>query len=134
MKLRHFFNIPFTSPSKSASESTVVLQYILTQQCFIYHLAIQLGETRKVTILTHETGRADAPCGVVSTSPKGKTEDVPTEKSPEGYTSDFTPKEKGEYKVKVTYAGKEVPNSSFTVKVEALDISGVKVKGLEKRK
>ncbi|XP_053377764.1 filamin-A-like isoform X5 [Mercenaria mercenaria] len=93
---------------------------------------IPLGETRKVTILTHETGRADAPCAVISTSPKGKTEDVPTEKIPEGYICNFTPKEKGDHKVKVTYAGKEVPNSPFSVNVEAIDISGVKVKGLEK--
>lgn len=97
-------------------------------------IAIQLGESRKVTVLTHETGRADAPCEVISTSPKGKTDNVSTEKIPEGYICNFTPTEKGDHKVKVTYAGKEVPNSPFSVNVEAIDVSSVKVKGLEKRK
>ncbi|KAL4226921.1 hypothetical protein ACF0H5_014899 [Mactra antiquata] len=93
---------------------------------------IPLGETRKITIITKDTGRADAPCAVISTSPKDKTDDVPTEKFVDGYYAYFTPKEKGNYKVKITFAGKEVPNSPFTVSVEALDVSGVKVKGLEK--
>lgn len=92
-----------------------------------------MGETRKITIITKDTGRVDAPCGVISTSPKDKTDDIPTEPFAEGYYAYFTPKEKGTYKVKVTFAGKEVPNSPFTVVVEALDISGVQVKGLEKR-
>lgn len=91
-----------------------------------------MGESRKVTVLTHETGTANAPCGVVSTSPKGKTEDIPTAQIPDGYEFTFTPKEGGDYKVKITYAGQEVPDSPFSVKVEALDVSSVVVKGLEK--
>lgn len=53
---------------------------------------------------------------------------------PEGYEVFFTPTEKGDHKVKVNFANQELPNSPFTAKVEAIDISGVVVKGLEKRK
>ena len=83
--------------------------------------------------MTHETGRPDAPCSVTALTPTGKSEDIPTAKNPEGYECIFTPKEKGDHKVKVTYAGKEVPDSPFTVKIETIDVSGVKVKGLDKR-
>ena len=46
----------------------------------------------------------------------------------------FTPKVPGKHTVKIEFAGKEVPNSPFTVHVETIDVSKVLVKGLETRK
>ena len=69
----------------------------------------------------------DAPCTFIVTTPSGKTEEVPTEKTPEGYDVKFTPKEKGKYTVKITYAVTEVPDSPFTVHVQTVDLSSVKV-------
>lgn len=122
-----------------------ILQYIFLQDLifviltfvkkfFFTFTAVQLGETRKITVLTHLTDRPHAPCSVVSTSPSGATLEMPVEKIPEGYEVLFTPEEKGNHKVKVTFANQEVPNSPFSVNVEAVDVSGVIVKGLEKRK
>lgn len=88
----------------------------------MFNVAIPLGETRQISIITKDAGKADLPCKVIVTTPKGQTEEIPTEKSPEGYTSDFTPKEPGEHKVKVEYASKEVPKSPFTVAVEVSEI------------
>lgn len=98
----------------------------------LFQTAIQLGETRKLTVLTHLTDRPSAPCSVVSTSPKGEVLEMPVSQIPDGYEVLFTPKEKGEHKVKVTFANQELPNSPFTATVEAIDVSGVVVKGLEK--
>lgn len=111
----------------------VLLTFVKKSLFFIF-TAVQLGETRKITVLTHLTDRPHAPCAVVSTSPSGKTLEMPMEKIPEGYEVLFTPEEKGNHKVKVTFSNQEVPNSPFSVNVEAVDVSGVIVKGLEKRK
>ena len=96
--------------------------------------AIPLGETRKITIITKETGRVNAVCKVIVTTPKGDTESLPVELQSEGYDCLFTPTMPGKHKVKIEYAGKEVPNSPFTVNVETIDVSKVLVKGLETRK
>ena len=76
----------------------------------------------------------DAPCKVLVKTPKGETMELPTQLTPDGYTTDFKPKDKGKHIVEITYANKEVPKSPFEVLVQTLDLSGVKVKGLEKRK
>ena len=96
--------------------------------------AIPLGETRKISIITKESGRVDAACKVTVTPPKGDTYDVPVELKTEGYDCLFTPKVPGQHKVKIEYAAKDVPNSPFTVHVETIDVSKVLVKGLETRK
>ena len=96
--------------------------------------AVQLGETRKLTVLTHLTDRPSAPCSVVSQSPKGEMLEMPVEMIPQGYEVLFTPTEKGDHKLKVNFANQELPDSPFTAKVDAVDVSSVVVKGLEKRK
>ena len=98
------------------------------------NLAIPLGETRKITIITKETGRVNALCKVTVTTPKGDTESLPVEPQTEGYDCLFTPTMPGKHKVKIEYAGKDVPNSPFTINVETIDVSKVLVKGLETRK
>ncbi|XP_052286873.1 filamin-A-like isoform X5 [Dreissena polymorpha] len=130
----HSVKVEYDGKEIPESPFTVMVEKIDVSKVVVKGLEkpIPLGESRKVTVLTHETGTADAPCGVVATSPKGVTQDIPVSKIPEGYELTFTPKEGGDHKVKITYAGQEVPDSPFSVKVETLDVSGVVVKGLEK--
>ena len=46
---------------------------------------------------------------------------------------DYEPKSVGTYTVNVIFADQEIPSSPYTVKVEPnIDVSGVKVLGLEK--
>ena len=95
-------------------------------------LAVTVGEKRPIDI---KTGKPDAPCKVTSTNPKGRPEDLPTTKTKDGYQAIFAPLEVGPYKVKVEYAGKEIPKSPFSVPVEPkTDLNKVEVKGLETRK
>lgn len=50
----------------------------------------------------------------------------------ETFSVDYVPPSIGNYKVSVAFAGKEIPNSPITVKVEPqIDVSKVKVDGLE---
>ena len=86
-------------------------------------------ETRPVT------GDAEIPCKVTASTPKGQTMFLPSKKIPEGYECTFAPKEEGPHKIKVEYAGHEVPKSPVHVKVEPkLDIKKLQVKGLDERK
>ena len=97
-----------------------------------HFLAVTVGEKRPITITT---GKPDAPCKVTATNPKGRPEELPTTKTKDGYQTTFAPLEVGPYKVKVEYAGKEIPKSPFSVPVEPkMDLDKVEVKGLETRK
>lgn len=106
-----------------------------------------VGETRPIEILTKEAGKSDALCKVQAVGPKGDTQDLPTQQTPEGYVTSYAPLEVGPHKVKVEYASKELPKSPFPVEVKPksgeapMDVSGeapkdvpVTVKGLETRK
>ena len=88
--------------------------------------AIPLGQTRKISIITKDTGKPDSPCKVTVISPKGQTLELPTSQSPDGYEANFTPKEPGQYTVKVEFASKEVPKSPFTVTVETTETKAPK--------
>lgn len=76
------------------------------------------------------------PCKVTVTTPKKKTVDLTTTKTPDGYTTDFKPLESGTHKVTVTYNNKPAPGSPFTVEVLAAGVKlpQIEVKGLDKRK
>ncbi|XP_052780237.1 filamin-A-like isoform X2 [Mya arenaria] len=130
----HIIKVEYDGKEIPESPFEVMVEKIDVSQVSVKGLEtpIPLGEPRKVTILTHMTDRPDAPCAVTALTPTGKTEEVPTKVTPEGYECTFTPKEKGDHQVKITFAGKEVPDSPFTVKVETVDVSGVTVKGLDK--
>ena len=98
-------------------------------------IAIEVGEARPVQINTASTGKPNAPCKVTATNPKGKTSELPTQTTPEGYQTVFAPVEEGPHKVNVNFAGKEVPKSPFSVNVEPkVDVGAVEVLGLETRK
>lgn len=69
------------------------------------------------------------------TNPTGKTGELPTKKSPEGYATTFAPLEPGPHVVNVKFANQEVPKSPFNVNVEPKpNVGAVTVKGLETRK
>jgi len=82
-----------------------------------------------------ETSKPEAP-KLTATNPKGKTSDLPTKKTKDGFEAIFAPLEEGPFKIKVEQpAGKEVPGSPFGVEVQPkTDTSKVTVKGLETRK
>lgn len=86
-----------------------------------------MGQTRKISIITRDCGKSDLPCKVTVISPKGQSSELPTSQTPDGYDANFTPKEVGNFKVKIEYASKEVPNSPFTVAVEPAETKPPKV-------
>jgi len=98
--------------------------------------AIAPGEKRPIRILTHGSkAPANAPCKVLATAPNGKTTDLPTKKTPEGFETTFAPLETGPHVVRVNFDNKEVPDSPFKVDVVAtVDLAKVQIKGLEKGK
>ena len=109
----------------------------------MFSSAIQVGETRPVSIITTSMPKKDAPCKVTVTTPKKKTVELPVKKAPDGYTTSFTPSETGPHKVEVTYDKQPVPDSPFPVEVvpkgaavpdAALPKGDIVVKGLETRK
>jgi hypothetical protein len=99
-------------------------------------IAIPLGETRKITIITTSEKKKDLPCKVTVTTPKNKTVELTPKKAPDGYTCDFKPLESGPHKVTITYNNKPVPGSPFDVEVTTggKTLPGIQVKGLETRK
>lgn len=97
--------------------------------------AIEVGETRPISIDTSSTGRPDAPCRVSVTNPKGQTMELPLSQKPDGYDTLFAPLEPGPHKVNVEFAGQPVPDSPFKVDVKpAPEVGAVQVLGLESRK
>ena len=110
------------------------LSKINSQYCFIA-AAITVGETRPITIDTQRAGKPDAPCELTAENPKGQTVTLPTKKIPAGYETTFAPLEPGPHKIKVQYAGQEIPNSPIEVPVEPSRqaLKGVEVSGLETR-
>lgn len=93
---------------------------------------MEVNEKRPVSIITTELEQ-DVPCRVTVVNPKNATEELPTTKTPEGHETTFAPTEIGPHKVKVECAGKELPDSPFTVQVEK-KILRIAVTGLDKRK
>lgn len=97
--------------------------------------AIEVGEPRDISIDTRSTSRPDAPCRVTVQTPRGQVFELPTERAPEGYRTNFAPIEPGPHKVGVNFAGQEIPKSPFPVTVEPrTNVGAVKVRGLETRK
>lgn len=87
--------------------------------------------------------KKDAPCKVTVTTPKRKTVELPMKKTPEGYTTTWTPTDQGPHKVDVNFDSKPVPNSPFDVEVVPKGTKSAKkeeptaeitVKGLDTRK
>lgn len=94
-----------------------------------------MGETRPVQVDTKSTGKPDAPCKVSVTTPNGKSAELPTKATPEGYETLFAPLEPGPHIVNVDFAGKPVPDSPFSVDVKpAPEVGAVNVTGLDSRK
>lgn len=97
--------------------------------------AIEVGEPREISIDTLSTSKPDAPCRVTVQTPRGQVFELPTERAPEGYRTNFAPIEPGPHKVGVNFAGKEIPKSPFPVTVEPrTNVGAVRVRGLETRK
>ena len=97
--------------------------------------AIEVGEPREISIDTLSTSKPDAPCRVTVQTPRGQVFELPTERAPEGYRTNFAPIEPGPHKVGVAFAGQEIPKSPFPVNVEPrTNVGAVKVCGLETRK
>ena len=109
---------------------SVFVSFVVCLFLFSFHFffltAIPLGQTRKISIITKDTGKPDLPCKVTVISPKGQASELPTAQSPDGYETNFTPKEPGQYTVKVECADKEVPKSPFTVTVETTETKAPK--------
>lgn len=100
-----------------------------------FQTAIEVGEPRPVQINTASTGKPDAPCRVIVTTPKGQMGELPVQQTPEGYTTTFAPLEPGPHKVNVNFNNQEVPKSPFPVNVTPkANVGAVTVKGLETRK
>lgn len=69
------------------------------------------------------------------TTPSKKRFEIPVRVSSEGYDGQIVPTEVGPHKIDVTYGSSVVPKSPFTVNVvPGVDLSKVKVTGLDKRK
>ena len=68
-------------------------------------------------------------------NPKGKTSELPIAKTATAFETTYKPTEMGTHKVKVEYMDKEITGSPFSVDVlKPVDVSKVKVKGLDTRK
>lgn len=101
----------------------------------LFITAIKLTENRTIVVVTTQAVKKDAPCTITITMPSGKRLEMTLIIVAEGYSTMFTPTEEGEHKVEVTYGELPVPKSPFTVMVEiAVDVSRVRVRGLETRK
>lgn len=100
----------------------------------VYLTAVEVGETRPIQVLTANTGKPNEPCLVTDIGPRGDTKNLPVKKIPEGYETLYAPLEVGPHKIKVEYAGREIPKSPIPVEVQPKSKEGpVKVKGLEAR-
>lgn len=71
---------------------------------------------------------------VTVTTPKMKTFELPVEKAPDGYTTNFKPTEEGPHEVAVVYDKKPAYGSPFDVDVFGKQGPQVVVKGLDERK
>ena len=100
----------------------------------LFSAAIAPGEKRQVVVDTTASPKKNAPCKISATTPKGRTSELKTKPTPEGYETTFSSWDKGEHVITVEYDGKPVPDSPFRVAVEKIDVSKVSLKGLETRK
>ena len=98
-------------------------------------VAIKVGEKRNISVVTKSAGKSDGPAKVTMTTPSKKRFEIPVRVSSEGYDGQIVPTEVGPHKIDVTYGSSVVPKSPFTVNVvPGVDLSKVKVTGLDKRK
>lgn len=99
-------------------------------------LAIPLGDTRQISIITTQEKKKDLTCKVVVTTTSKKVVQLTVKKVSDGYMTDFKPTEEGPHQVEVTYDNKPAPGSPFSVQVtgKGKPIPKVEVKGLESRK
>lgn len=74
------------------------------------------------------------PCNISALNPKGRSTNLKTKQVTEGFETVFSPWDAGVHKVKVEYAGKEIPGSPFEVDVFKVNFNAIFVIGLEKRK
>ena len=93
--------------------------------------ALRLGETRKINVLVHDKNCAHAQCAVTMVTSNGTMTSAPLEMKTECYDFLVTPEVPGQHTIRIEYAGKEVSGSPFALDVEVIDISSVKVKGLQ---
>ena len=70
-------------------------------------------------------------CTATMNTSNGTPINVPLEMKTECYDFQVTPEVPGQHMLRVEYAGVEVPGSPYAIDVGAIDISSVKVKGLE---
>lgn len=101
---------------------------LLKKKIVSLHIAVKVGEPRDIEIITTAAGKADTPARVLITPPSGKTREIPTEGTIDGYGAKFALLETGPHKVDIAYAGMPVPQSPFMM--EAVPpASGVKAYG-----
>lgn len=96
-------------------------------------VAIPIGETRVISIITTQEKKKDLLCKVVVTTPSKKFVPLTSKKVSDGYTCDFKPTEEGPHSVEVTYDNRPAQGSPFDVQVIGKG-PRVEVKGLESRK
>ena len=96
--------------------------------------AVAPGEKRPVTVVTTNAPKKEAPCKIVDVSPKNRSSELKTKKVDVGYEAVFSTWDIGVHMVKIEYDSKEVPGSPFEVFVEKIDVTKVKVIGLDTRK
>ena len=72
-----------------------------------------------------------SPCTATIHTSNGTPTNVPLEMITECFDFQVTPGVPGQHLLRVEYAGAEVPGSPFVVDVEPIDVSSVKVRGLE---
>ena len=94
---------------------------------FSTSIAVKIGEERDIDIITTGAGKSDTPARVMITSPTGKKGEIPTQETIDGYGAKFALLEPGPHKFDISYAGKPVPKSPFTV--QALPKPKVKAYG-----
>ncbi|XP_061187564.1 filamin-A-like isoform X11 [Saccostrea echinata] len=88
-----------------------------------------VNKEREIQIITKAAGKSTASPRVTVTTPSKKKVELKDKPIPEGFQTFFTPTEVGSHKVEVTYGGKPVPKSPFTVDVLPDAASKVKAYG-----
>ena len=97
--------------------------------CFLFFIAIKLGEQRDVAVLTKAAGKSDGPAKITMTTPSKKKVEVPVKEVPEGYVGQVVPFEIGPHQIDVAYGSSPVPHSPFIVDVVPEGANKVKAYG-----
>lgn len=132
-------NIILGQNQKQELPTSIFLLHSVKQFLFLILIAIQVGEKRTIQVIapTKKEGRfgPEPTCKVFATNPKGRTSELPIAVTATAFETSYKPMDMGTHKIKVEYMDKEVQGSPFSVDVlKPVDVSKVKVKGLETRK